>query len=113
MHKIRMTRHSWKRWNERIGIYIAKTKLTSAIEHRIKIEMRKGLKPFRREGDIYYIFFLGKYAGKLVFTVVAPDTSGLWSGWRVITFLTGDMIGSIPQYLDNLYNDEGGEAVEM
>ncbi len=99
-----MSSHAYNRWLERIQKKMSKHQIADRVYRSLTPKIRKGLEPFHRGGKLYYMFFLGKFADKLVFPVVTPDSSGLWSGWKVVTFLTDDVVDEVSKYMRDLYN---------
>lgn len=108
MFRVRVSNHAHDRWKERVKIYWKKTKIAGYISTRFLPKLRQGIKPYVIENKSFYLFFTGEINEKLVFSVLTPDSSGLWSGWSVVTIITDDQIDSIDGYYDVLYQEVTG-----
>jgi len=110
MRKVRLSKHSRNRWNERVELTSWRNgKIADLIYRELHPRLRTGLDMYSIDGNIYHLFRLGVFYNKLVFVVVAPDSEGLWSGWRVVTFLTDDVIDNINSYFDWIRELSGKE----
>ena len=113
MRKIRLSSHAIDRWRERVGLRWSTGKICDYIYNRFLPRLHKGIQPHVLDGQLYYLFNLGKLNGKEVYVVLSPEHEGLWSGWTGVTFLTDDVIDDFEEYLKWLYGrrDESGETV--
>jgi len=107
MLKVRVSNHAKKRWKQRVDIKKkwTKSRIAGYISTRFLPKLRQGIKPYTINQISYYLFFTGEINEKLVFSVLTPDSSGLWAGWSVVTVITDDQIDSINTYYDVLYQE--------
>ena len=105
MFRIRVSNHAHSRWTERVGKFWKKNKIAGYISTRFLPKLRQGIKPYVINRQSFYLFFTGEINEKLVFSVLTPDSSGLWSGWSVVTVITDEQIDSITTYYDVLYQE--------
>lgn len=108
MFRVRVSNHAQNRWTERVEVFWKKTKIAGYISTRFLPKLRAGIKPYVIKNQSFYLFFTGEINEKLVFSVLTPDSSGLWSGWTVVTVITDEQIDSITTYYDVLYQEVTG-----
>jgi hypothetical protein len=108
MFRIRVSNHAHSRWTERVGKFWKKNKIAGYISTRFLPKLRQGIKPYVINRQSFYLFFTGEINEKLVFSVLTPDSSGLWSGWTVVTVITDEQIDNINGYYDVLYQEVTG-----
>lgn len=110
---VKITRHAYKRWHERVKAKWGKRKIAGHIKGKFLPKLKVGIKPHLFSGNIYYPFFVGEINDKLVFAIITPDSKCAWSGWTVVTFLTDCEIGNIRSYYDLLYQYQEGQKDEQ
>jgi len=103
VRRVHISSHALDRWKERVGLNWSPGKICDYVWAKLRPRLKQGIKTYSADGKVFFVFYVGTFRDKFTFAVVTPDSSGLWSGWKIVTIITDDVMGDINGYFDWLY----------
>jgi hypothetical protein len=98
VRRVHISSHAIDRWKERVGLKWSPGKICDYVWAKLHPRLKQGIKTYAADNKVFFVFPVGTFRDKFTLAVVTPDSYGLWSGWKIVTFITDDAIDDIGGY---------------